>query len=278
MERLYFLDNLKTCIVVLMVVFHAAMSYMAYAPEWWYVLDGDSSLVGTVFVLWADIFIMPVMFFVAGYFALPSLARHGRIGFWRKKGVHIILPWLVGALVCAPYIAYLTIASRPIPMDFPTFYIQLFWGIFYQQAHYWFLYVLYFALGAYAWRGQWFAAFMPWRTCWGCSFLVMSVVYVLFRLGVFGAFMPLETIVVHAVLHNLFCLTAVMALVAWFQAYVAFASPLWRQSAALSYPVYYVHQSICCTAFGLAIPGYWLAIRYKIYSCLHLSLRDFLVV
>ena len=35
MERLYFLDNLKTCIVVLMVVFHAAMSYMAYAPEWW---------------------------------------------------------------------------------------------------------------------------------------------------------------------------------------------------------------------------------------------------
>ena len=315
MERLYFLDNLKTCIVVLMVVFHAAMSYMAYAPEWWYVLDGDSSLVGTVFVLWADIFIMPVMFFVAGYFALPSLARHGRIGFWRKKGVHIILPWLVGALVCAPYIAYLTIASRPIPMDFPTFYIQLFWGIFYQQAHYWFLgflcalygvlflaicwcpsilqrrcecqpiwkslvlvlvgsvismtvvnvyisddawihpfyilvfqptrvllYVLYFALGAYAWRGQWFAAFMPWRTCWGCSFLVMSVVYVLFRLGVFGAFMPLETIVVHAVLHNLFCLTAVMALVAWFQAYVAFASPLWRQSAALSYPVYYVHQ------------------------------------
>lgn len=249
MERLYFLDNLKTCIVVLMVVFHAAMSYMAYAPEWWYVLDGDSSLVGTVFVLWADIFIMPVMFFVAGYFALPSLARHGRIGFWRKKGVHIILPWLVGALVCAPYIAYLTIASRPNPMDFPTFYIQLFWGIFYQQAHYWFLgflcalygvlflaicwcpsilqrrcecqptrvllYVLYFALGAYAWRGQWFAAFMPWRTCWGCSFLVMSVVYVLFRLGVFGAFMPLETIVVHAVLHNLFCLTAVMALVAW---------------------------------------------------------------
>ena len=128
------------------------------------------------------------------------------------------------------------------------------------------MYVLYFALGAYAWRGQWF------------SFLVMSVVYVLFRLGVFGAFMPLETIVVHAVLHNLFCLTAVMALVAWFQAYVAFASPLWRQSAALSYPVYYVHQSICCTAFGLAIPGYWLAIRYKIYSCLHLSLRDFLVV
>lgn len=130
MERLYFLDNLKTCIVVLMVVFHAAMSYMAYAPEWWYVLDGDSSLVGTVFVLWADVFIMPVMFFVAGYFALPSLARHGRIGFWRKKGVHIILPWLVGALVCAPYIAYLTIASRPNPMDFPTFYIQLFWGIF----------------------------------------------------------------------------------------------------------------------------------------------------
>ena len=33
-QRIYALDNLKWFIIWLMVVFHAAMCYMAFAPEW----------------------------------------------------------------------------------------------------------------------------------------------------------------------------------------------------------------------------------------------------
>ena len=107
--RLYAPDNLKWFIIWLMVVFHAAMCYMAFAPEWWYVVDtADPQFSATIFIYWADIFIMPVMFFVSGYFGLMSLARHGVKKFWLGKLVRIILPWLVGAIFIALLVTYIT--------------------------------------------------------------------------------------------------------------------------------------------------------------------------
>ena len=50
-RRIFFLDNLKTFIVCLMIVFHASMCYMAYAPEWWYTVDkADPKFTFTLFV------------------------------------------------------------------------------------------------------------------------------------------------------------------------------------------------------------------------------------
>ena len=139
-QRIYALDNLKWFIIWLMVVFHAAMCYMAFAPEWWYVVDAaDPQLSATIFVCWADIFIMPVMFFVSGYFGLASLARHGVKKFWRGKFLRIILPWLVGAIFVAPLVTYIILASRHAQITFWEFYTELFWGVFYQQAQYWYL-------------------------------------------------------------------------------------------------------------------------------------------
>ena len=84
-ERLYFLDNLRAVVIVLVIVLHAAITYMAFAPEWWYVLDPERSLFFTMVVLLVDVPIMLIMFFVAGYFALPSLAKRGRPLFLREK-------------------------------------------------------------------------------------------------------------------------------------------------------------------------------------------------
>ena len=110
--RIYFLDNLRTGIILLVVVFHAAMAYMNYVPEWWYVIDTERVLAADIFVIWADIFIMPVMFFIAGYFAIQSLARHSTGAFWRAKGRRIGIPWVAGSMLLAPPIAYIMIASR----------------------------------------------------------------------------------------------------------------------------------------------------------------------
>ena len=139
-SRIYALDNLKWFIIWLMVVFHAAMCYMAYAPDWWYVVDtADPQFSATIFICWADIFIMPVMFFVSGYFGLMSLARHGVKKFWRGKLVRIILPWIVGSVFIAPLVTYIILASRHAPITFAEFYTTLFWGVLYQQAQYWYL-------------------------------------------------------------------------------------------------------------------------------------------
>ncbi len=49
--RLDALDNLRSFTIVLVVVFHAAMSYMLFAPSWWYVVDSKQSLGFFCFVM-----------------------------------------------------------------------------------------------------------------------------------------------------------------------------------------------------------------------------------
>lgn len=94
-RRIYFLDTIKTVIIAVVVMFHGAMSYMMYGPEWWYVVDEQKSIVMTAFVVWADVFIMPVMFFISGYAGALSLHRKAAV-FWKLKWKRIGLPWIVG--------------------------------------------------------------------------------------------------------------------------------------------------------------------------------------
>lgn len=325
-RRIIFLDNLKTLVIALVVVFHGAMSYMAYAPEWWYVLDDERSLAATVFVVWADVFIMPVMFFISGYFGAAFLAGTG--SFWKSKWKRVGLPWLFGSVCIAPYIAYLYMLSRSVPMTFYQFYMEWFWGVFYQQAQYWYLgflmalygllylsrrlcpawlqpsqsrfsltvffgcavlcalgmgamlqcyddavwihplyvlcfqptraplYLVVFGLGAYAWRSRWFSqGQFASPAVWGAAFAVLSVVYTAFRFDYGYSWQELPYYsAVFAVLHSLFCLTAVAALTALFQRFADLYGPWGRQLSSLSYGVYYIHQVVVMHVVWLLRP------------------------
>ncbi|MDT8903049.1 acyltransferase family protein [Anaeroselena agilis] len=108
-----------------------------------------------LFILATDVFIMPVMFLIAGYFALPALLTKGTGGFWRDKLWRIVLPWVFGVLVIAPAVAYSAVFSRTsAPPGYVSFWINDFFGRYYQQAHYWFLGILalFFALLIVAYR------------------------------------------------------------------------------------------------------------------------------
>ncbi|MBM7867466.1 acyltransferase family protein [Heliobacterium gestii] len=142
-ERLYFIDNLRVFTIFLVIVLHASLCYMVYAPQWWYVVDPQRSFVFDINVLLIDIFIMPTMFFAAGYFATPTLRKKGTGAFWIDKGWRILLPWVLGSLCLAPLIAYMIIFSRTdTPPNYIGFWFGDFWGPYFQQAHYWFLGVL----------------------------------------------------------------------------------------------------------------------------------------
>ena len=151
-DRHHAFDNLRACVVFLVVVLHGSMSYMAYAPAWWYVVDQQNSVLFTVLVLLIDVPIMLVMFFLAGYFAYPSLARRGARAFLRDKLVRIGLPWVFGVLVLAPPTAYMIYFSRRSPLSLIDFWRTDFWGKAFQQSVYWYLGVLLllFALTALA--------------------------------------------------------------------------------------------------------------------------------
>ena len=154
--RLVFIDNLRAAVILLVIVLHASITYMLYAPPWWYVLDPDQGLGFTVVVLLVDVPLMPILFFVAGFFALPSLRRRGTGGFVRDKVVRIGITWVVGVVVLAPLATYMTYVSRGIDRGYLDFWTTDFWGPMFQQSVYWFLGVLLalFVLLAWAWEAS----------------------------------------------------------------------------------------------------------------------------
>jgi hypothetical protein len=140
--RHHALDHLRVLVIFLVVVLHGSISYMAYAPQWWYVLDPGRSLFFTGLVMVVDVPIMLIMFFLAGFFTRGSLARRGPAAFLKDKMVRIGIPWLFGSLVLAPPTAYMIYYSRHFPMSLWTFWATDFWGKAFQQSVYWYLGVL----------------------------------------------------------------------------------------------------------------------------------------
>ncbi|GMA98869.1 acyltransferase family protein [Pelosinus sp. IPA-1] len=142
-ERVYFFDNLKAFIILLMVVFHIAMGYTTWDLKWWTVNDIQKHKFFDLFVLETDVYIMPIMFMIAGYFAPMVLVKKGLTTFFQDKFKYIVLPWIGGVLFIAPFISYSSFLSRTdTPPNFFSFWRNDFWGPFYQQAHYWFLGIL----------------------------------------------------------------------------------------------------------------------------------------
>ncbi|MDU2063633.1 MAG: acyltransferase family protein [Sporomusaceae bacterium] len=142
-QRFYFFDNLRAFIILLVVVFHIGMCYTTWDLAWWCVNDIKKSTFFDYFVLETDVYIMPIMFMIAGYFAPHVLIKNGISVFWRAKVRRIVIPWLGGTLFLAPLIAYSTFFSRmEIPPNYFVFWREGFWGPYYQQGPYWFLGIL----------------------------------------------------------------------------------------------------------------------------------------
>lgn len=105
-QRLYFFDNLRAGIILLMVIFHIAMGFTTWDLKWWYINDMQKNFFFDLFVLETDVYIMPIMFLIAGYFAPMILLQKGAIKFWKNKLVRIVLPWGIGVVFFAPLLSY----------------------------------------------------------------------------------------------------------------------------------------------------------------------------
>ena len=141
--RMYFLDHLRSFIIILVLGYHGALAYMVRGPQWYYVVDTQNSFLFNVIVTISDVFVMPTLFFLAGFFGIRSLLRTGQVVFWRSKLVRIIIPYFAGILLLAPAVNYIYFLSR---LDTPPAYLDYWWNIFFglarQHAHLWFLGVL----------------------------------------------------------------------------------------------------------------------------------------
>ena len=175
--RHYFLDRVRVWSVYAVVLLHVGMNYMVGAPDWWYVQDAQRSTFFLFLVLVMDIFPMSALFFAAGFCAPPSWNKKGALGFLKGKVRRIAIPWVLGVALVAPFFAAATLRALGYPIgNFFTFYTTVFLGPAYQQAHYWFLGILFafyllFALAAPFFKTQNEGRFSwaPVFVCWAVS-------------------------------------------------------------------------------------------------------------
>lgn len=105
LNRLAFLDNLRTLMVLLVLVFHSGASY-SFVPFWPF-HDANPSRIIYGFMGLIDNFAMAILFFIAGYFALQSMRKGSAWRFIKGKLIRLGVPWLIITLFLLPMLDYL---------------------------------------------------------------------------------------------------------------------------------------------------------------------------
>jgi peptidoglycan/LPS O-acetylase OafA/YrhL len=151
--RIHFLDNLRTAMIFLVVLYHAGAVYESSGifASFWLVDDPSTNDVVGIVNLVVDIFVMPVIFFVSGYLATVSLRRRPGVGFLAHRFRRLMIPWLIAMLTLVPLYKVIFLYSRGLPQEHWTTYFHFSNGIF-SQSWLWFLPVL-FLFDALFWAG-----------------------------------------------------------------------------------------------------------------------------
>ena len=140
--RKYYLDYWRTFMVLLVVIHH---SYLPYVIGYdWYISDVVKTLPYTWSSITLDVFMMPIMFFIAGYFAFPSI-KNGVKRFIAKKIIRIVLPFFIGIIILAPIMTYISIIHYfPLwDISFFDFWLNYYFTDQYMDpSYFWFLSLL----------------------------------------------------------------------------------------------------------------------------------------
>ena len=143
-NRVYWLDNLRTFAVFLVVLLHAGLVYESsgITAFFWIVDDPATNDLSGIVNLVLDIFVMSTIFFIAGFFTPPSLARKTPWAFLRSKFKRLYVPWIVAVLTLIPLYKVIFLYSRGLPQEHWTTYFHWTNGIW-NQNWLWFLPVLF---------------------------------------------------------------------------------------------------------------------------------------
>lgn len=116
-------DNLRTLMVLFIVLLHTACAYTTGIP-WWHAQDAKSQVFDVAIVI-IDTFALPVLFFIAGLFARPTFEKHGGAGFVRNKLRRFGIPLLFLPVFYLPTMVYVGYVGRTAaPMDFIQYWLN----------------------------------------------------------------------------------------------------------------------------------------------------------
>ena len=101
MKRLYYLDNLKVCLTVLVIMHHAGQAY-GNGGAWAYTPSNPAEFMPWIWHFFSTnaAFFMGLYFFISGYFVPRSFDKQGSKQFIQKKLLRLGIPLLfMGALI-----------------------------------------------------------------------------------------------------------------------------------------------------------------------------------
>jgi surface polysaccharide O-acyltransferase-like enzyme len=108
-KKIYYLDNLKVLLTVLVVLHHTFITYGA-SGGWYYKQPTDkigALIPMTMFVAINQSFFMGFFFFLSAYFIRPSYERKGRARFVTDRLVRLGIPLVFYSFVLSPFMIYL---------------------------------------------------------------------------------------------------------------------------------------------------------------------------
>ena len=110
--RIYFLDNLRTFLIFLVVVLHAGLVYEAILENTWIVVDPVKNNSIGLIRMYLDLFVMFSIFFVSGYFVRNSAIKQNSWDFLKSKFKRIMFPWIIAVLTLIPAYKFIFLYSR----------------------------------------------------------------------------------------------------------------------------------------------------------------------
>ncbi|MFC2167622.1 acyltransferase [Acidobacteriota bacterium] len=143
-NRIYWLDNLRTLMIFFVVLIHVGIVYESSGVGGFFWIVSDPSTINSIEIIdiIIDIFVMSVIFFIAGYLAPLSLKNKKTWEFLKSKFKRIMVPWIIAVLTLIPIYKIIFLFSRNLPQESWTSYFHWSNGIW-SQNWLWFLPVLY---------------------------------------------------------------------------------------------------------------------------------------
>ncbi len=124
--RIYFLDNLRTFLMFLVVLVHAGIVYEPILEDGCIVSDPDKNSSIDLIRAYLDIFVMFIWFFISGYFVRYSVKGKMACGFLKSKFNRIMIPWIIACLMLIPAYKAIFLFSRGMPQEEWFSYFHLF--------------------------------------------------------------------------------------------------------------------------------------------------------
>ncbi|MGM0502236.1 MAG: acyltransferase family protein [Bacillota bacterium] len=142
-SRLFYFDYLRVFVITIVILLHALLPHVKDYS--WYVNEAQKVELFGLLALVIDVFIMPIMFFAAGYFTYSSLKKRGITSFLYNKFKRIAVPFFIGVFFFVPIMTYMSaLIEAGSDLSFIHYWTNLYFESGLGAGHYWFLASLFF--------------------------------------------------------------------------------------------------------------------------------------